>query len=287
MLGRLRYAFRTLAASPGFTIAAVADARARHRRQHRDLHRRLRRAAEAAALRASPIACVRITEDAPRRFRLNVVVPELSRLARAQPRVRAAWRSSTRSASRDRRRPTERRGGVSGGHVRSAAVRRHRRAGRRAAACSSEAKQEPGAPRSRSSPTTCGGAGSAATRRSSARPSGSTSDAGDHRRRAAAGRASRSTWTSGSRIGRSSSTPMQLDRAQPPGLRRRRAPARRRRRSSRRSARCRTIAESLAREYPASNTGLGVLVTPLIDSVAGSIRPTLRLLLARGRACCC
>jgi putative ABC transport system permease protein len=40
-----------------------------------------------------------------------------------------------------------------------------------------------------------------------------------------------------------------------------------------------TIAESLAREYPASNTEMGVRVMPMIDAVAGSIRPTLRLLM--------
>ena len=39
------------------------------------------------------------------------------------------------------------------------------------------------------------------------------------------------------------------------------------------------IAESLAREYPASNTDMGVQVTPMLESVAGSIRPTLRLLM--------
>jgi len=39
------------------------------------------------------------------------------------------------------------------------------------------------------------------------------------------------------------------------------------------------IAASLAREYPASNTDMGVRVMPMIDSVAGSIRPTLRLLM--------
>jgi putative ABC transport system permease protein len=40
-----------------------------------------------------------------------------------------------------------------------------------------------------------------------------------------------------------------------------------------------TIAESLEKEYPASNTGFGVRVLPMIDAVAGSIRPTLRLLM--------
>ena len=39
------------------------------------------------------------------------------------------------------------------------------------------------------------------------------------------------------------------------------------------------IAESLEKEYPASNTGFGVRVLPMIDAVAGSIRPTLRLLM--------
>ena len=40
-----------------------------------------------------------------------------------------------------------------------------------------------------------------------------------------------------------------------------------------------TIAESLAREYPASNAEMGVRVMPMIDAVAGSIRPMLRLLM--------
>ena len=40
-----------------------------------------------------------------------------------------------------------------------------------------------------------------------------------------------------------------------------------------------TIAESLAREYPASNTEMGVRVMPMLESVAGAIRPTLRLLM--------
>jgi len=40
-----------------------------------------------------------------------------------------------------------------------------------------------------------------------------------------------------------------------------------------------SIAEQLAREYPASNHDFGVRVTPMLDSVAGSIRPTLRALM--------
>ncbi len=40
------------------------------------------------------------------------------------------------------------------------------------------------------------------------------------------------------------------------------------------------IGESLAREYPASNSGMGVRVLPMIDAIAGGIRPTLRLLMA-------
>jgi len=39
------------------------------------------------------------------------------------------------------------------------------------------------------------------------------------------------------------------------------------------------IASGLEREYPASNTDMGVLVRPMIDAVAGRIRPTLRLLM--------
>ena len=40
------------------------------------------------------------------------------------------------------------------------------------------------------------------------------------------------------------------------------------------------VASSLEQEYPASNTGFGVSVKPMIDAVAGSIRPTLRMLMA-------
>ena len=39
------------------------------------------------------------------------------------------------------------------------------------------------------------------------------------------------------------------------------------------------IAAALEREYPASNHDMGVLVKPMIDAVAGGIRPTLRLLM--------
>jgi predicted permease len=39
------------------------------------------------------------------------------------------------------------------------------------------------------------------------------------------------------------------------------------------------IASALAREYPASNSEMGVSVKPMIDAVAGGIRPTLRLLM--------
>ena len=39
------------------------------------------------------------------------------------------------------------------------------------------------------------------------------------------------------------------------------------------------IASALEREYPASNHDMGVLVKPMIDAVAGGIRPTLRLLM--------
>jgi putative ABC transport system permease protein len=40
-----------------------------------------------------------------------------------------------------------------------------------------------------------------------------------------------------------------------------------------------TIAEALAREYPASNAEMGVRVMPMLDSVTATIRPTLRLLM--------
>jgi putative ABC transport system permease protein len=74
-------------------------------------------------------------------------------------------------------------------------------------------------------------------------------------------------------------SPMQKDRANHPGfgvvarLRRGVDAAAAQREMS-------TIAESLAREYPASNTDFGVLVRPMLDSVTGGVRPTLRLLMA-------
>jgi putative ABC transport system permease protein len=40
------------------------------------------------------------------------------------------------------------------------------------------------------------------------------------------------------------------------------------------------IASALEREYPASNRDFGVRVRPMIDAVAGGVRPTLRLLMA-------
>src|SRR4029078_1760252 len=40
------------------------------------------------------------------------------------------------------------------------------------------------------------------------------------------------------------------------------------------------IAASLEKESPASNTGFGVAVKPIIDAVAGTVRPMLRLLMA-------
>ena len=40
-----------------------------------------------------------------------------------------------------------------------------------------------------------------------------------------------------------------------------------------------SIASALEREYPASNREFGVLVRPMIDAVAGTVRPTLRMLM--------
>ena len=40
------------------------------------------------------------------------------------------------------------------------------------------------------------------------------------------------------------------------------------------------IASALEREYPASNRDMGVMVEPMLDAVAGGIKPTLRLLMA-------
>ena len=73
-------------------------------------------------------------------------------------------------------------------------------------------------------------------------------------------------------------TPMQLDRANHPGFG---VVARLRDRISAEQAQreMSAIAESLAREYPASNTDMGVRVRPMLDSVTGTIRPTLRLLM--------
>jgi predicted permease len=41
-----------------------------------------------------------------------------------------------------------------------------------------------------------------------------------------------------------------------------------------------SIAAALEREYPASNRDFGVRVSPMIDAVAGGVRPTLRLLMS-------
>jgi putative ABC transport system permease protein len=74
-------------------------------------------------------------------------------------------------------------------------------------------------------------------------------------------------------------TPMQNDRANHPGfgvvarLRAGVSVAQAQREMS-------AIAGSLEKEYPASNTGFGVAVKPMIDAVAGTARPTLRLLMA-------
>jgi len=73
-------------------------------------------------------------------------------------------------------------------------------------------------------------------------------------------------------------SPMQLDRANHPGfgvvarLRPGIDPAQAQREMS-------SIAAALAREYPASNTDYGVVVRPMLDAVAGTARPALRLLM--------
>jgi putative ABC transport system permease protein len=74
-------------------------------------------------------------------------------------------------------------------------------------------------------------------------------------------------------------SPMQLDRANHPGFG---VVARLRRGVDLDTAQreMSAVASSLAREYPASNTDYGVLVRPMIDAVAGGVRPTLRLLMA-------
>ena len=46
------------------------------------------------------------------------------------------------------------------------------------------------------------------------------------------------------------------------------------------------IAAALERQYPVSNHQMGRLLAPLLDSVAGGIRPTLRRC-SRRSACCC
>ncbi|HEY2433765.1 MAG TPA: ABC transporter permease [Vicinamibacterales bacterium] len=73
--------------------------------------------------------------------------------------------------------------------------------------------------------------------------------------------------------------PMQLDRANHPGFG---VVARLRRGVSAEDAQreMSAIATSLEREYPASNTGYGVLVRPVLDAATSGIRPTLRLLMA-------
>jgi putative ABC transport system permease protein len=73
-------------------------------------------------------------------------------------------------------------------------------------------------------------------------------------------------------------TPMQLDRANHPGFGvvARLRPGVEAEQAQREMS---AIAASLAREYPASNSEMGVSVKPMIDAVAGDIRPTLRLLM--------
>jgi putative ABC transport system permease protein len=73
-------------------------------------------------------------------------------------------------------------------------------------------------------------------------------------------------------------TPMQLDRANHPGFGvvARLRPGIDAEQAQREMS---AIAASLAREYPASNSEMGVSVKPMIDAVAGDIRPTLRLLM--------
>src|SRR4051812_27592440 len=72
--------------------------------------------------------------------------------------------------------------------------------------------------------------------------------------------------------------PMQLDRANHPGFG---VVARLRPGVSAEQAQreMTTIAEALAVAYPASNAEMGVRVMPMLESVAGAIRPTLRLLM--------
>ena len=73
-------------------------------------------------------------------------------------------------------------------------------------------------------------------------------------------------------------SPMQLDRANHPGF-----GVVARLRSGVQAVQAQremtAIAEALSREYPASNTDFGVRVQPLIESVTGTARPTLRLLM--------
>jgi putative ABC transport system permease protein len=72
-------------------------------------------------------------------------------------------------------------------------------------------------------------------------------------------------------------SPMQLDRGNHPGFG---AIARLRKTTTLEVAQgdMTAIAETLEREYPASNHRMGVFVTPLLESVAGRVRPTLAAL---------
>ena len=81
----LRYAVRVLLKNPAFTLTAVADAGAVHRRQHRHLHRRRSRAAAAAAVSAARAAGDdhrATTRAAARRGRLVAERLHLGRAAR-------------------------------------------------------------------------------------------------------------------------------------------------------------------------------------------------------------